>query len=437
MKIFDYLRLGLAGVKAHKKRAFAVVIIVGALFGVLMTGAFILQGSENVVLGEMLAPTDGKVLIVSSVDGAVCKEGCDIAVEAAGIKKKVVQYGGEVVEAEAIEMAGETFYWLGEDVFKSAANDVNDGVVKVAVPLEVAAEMAEVEMPDFTASAMQRVRAVEEVWEEVSGKVIEGDNGDKYQIAEILPSRVYASDLAFYNVGQKDNLLDVVFGSIWTGESLNFIISEADARGAETEELGMVFAIFPDVESADGYYRDEVNYCTEIDRIFSTCSKKYKYKTVVAISDPLGTYEELQDIWLVFKIAVAVLAVIGAIIALSTYARLIGKDVKVVALYRAMGATGWQIRMIYVVYLVMLSIMAAGFAVIVGLILAVIVSLVNITALGQVFALGFGIVEKEIWLVGWNNLIWWLVGVMVIAAIMAVVLGNRQFRAQELAKRLK
>ena len=60
MKVVDCLRLGFAGVKAHKKRAFTVVIIVGLLFGVVMAGIFIVQGLEDVILGTMLAPTSGK-----------------------------------------------------------------------------------------------------------------------------------------------------------------------------------------------------------------------------------------------------------------------------------------------------------------------------------------------------------------------------------------
>ena len=49
------------------------------------------------------------------------------------------------------------------------------------------------------------------------------------------------------------------------------------------------------------------------------------------------TYENLQNAWLVFKIAVAVLTVIALIIAISTYGRLIGKDMKIISLYHAMG----------------------------------------------------------------------------------------------------
>ena len=131
------------------------------------------------------------------------------------------------------------------------------------------------------------------------------------------------------------------------------------------------------------------------------------------------------------------LGVIAVIIALSTYARLIGKDMKIISLYHAMGATGKQIRIVYIVYLMMLSVMAVGFALVVGLGLAAVLSMVNMTALEQMFMLGFGVVKDGVWLIGWNSLLWYLIGAMMLTAVVAVCLGNGNFKVKELAKRMK
>ena len=205
----------------------------------------------------------------------------------------------------------------------------------------------------------------------------------------------------------------------------------------DAEEMGIVFAQFKNIEEAYKYYQDKVNYCSEIDRIFSMCGKDYKYQVMAAVSNPLTTYENLQNIWLAFKVVAAVLVVIAAIIALSTYARLIGKDLKIISLYHALGATTGQIRVVYVVYLLILSVMAVGFAVIVGLILAAVLSMANITALEQIWSLAFGVEARAIWLIGWNNLIWWPTGVMLLTAVVAVILGNGNFTSKELAKKMK
>lgn len=454
MRITDYLRLGFAGVKAHKKRAFTVVVIVGLLFSVITAGAFILQGLENVVLGTMLAPTDGKVLVVSSVDTKICGEDCDITTEVGKIKKNIERYGGEIIEAEVSQTADGMFYKIDEKVFSSETNNATD-VTQVIVPLGMAANLAGIKMPERDAEVAEQLNAIREVREKTLGKMAKNEAGEKYYIAEILPSGVYASNLSFMNIGQGGNPLDLILGQIRTGVSQNFITKSAKTEpkvdesnteqssgfiameDVDAEAMGIVFARFENVEAAYQYYRDKANYCSETDRIFSMCGKDYKYQVVSAVSDPIMTYENLQNVWLVFMVVVAVLTVIALIIAVSTYGRLIGKDMKIISLYHALGATKGQIWVVYAVYLLMLSMMAIGFAVIVGLILAAVLSLVNMTNLVQVFALGFGLETEGVWLVGWNNLLLYVVGAIMAAAILVVILSDGQFADKKLARRIK
>lgn len=455
MRIIDYLRLGFAGVKAHKKRAFTVVIIVGLLFSVVTAGVFVLQGLENTVLAEMLEPTGGKVLVTSSVDTNACGENCDIAAEVAEIKKNVEQYGGGFLEAETSQTADGMFYKLKEAIFGDVQSESDSDVMGVVVPLEVAAQLANIEMPERDAKVTDKLAAIREARAKTLHRTVESKTGEKYYIAEILPGGVYASSLSLAIIEQGGNPLDLILGRINTGMSQNFVIKSVeveptvDSTGEEqysgfiamedmdAEEMGIVFAQFENIEAAYKYYQDKVNYCSETDRIFSMCSKDYKYQVVSAVSNPLTTYDNLQNVWLVFKIIAAVLVVIAVIIALSTYVRLIGKDLKVISLYHALGATKGQIRVVYIVYLLMLSLMAVGFAIIVGLILAVALSIINTEALGQVWSLAFGVETGAILLVGWNNLIWWLAGAMLLTTVVAVVLGNGNFRIKKLAQNLK
>lgn len=455
MKVIDYLRLGFAGIKAHKKRAFTVVIVVGLLFSVVTAGVFALQGLENATLAEMLAPTDGKVLVVSSVDTKVCGENCDIVAEVAEIKQNVERYDGEIIKTAVGQTTDGIFYRLKENLFMSAQSKNDSEVTEVIVPLEVAAKLAGIEMPESDAEVADKLATIQEVRAKTLHQTVESKTGEKYYIAEILPGGVYVSSLSLASIGQGGNPLDLVLGQISTGTSQNFIIKSAEAKpevnngndeqysgfvtmgDMDAEEMGIVFAQFKNIEEAYKYYQDKVNYCSEIDRIFSMCGKDYKYQVMAAVSNPLTTYENLQNIWLVFKIVAAVLVVIAVIITLSTYARLIGKDLKIISLYHALGATTGQIRVVYVVYLLILSVMAVGFAVIVGLMLAAVLSMANMTALEQVWSLAFGVEAGAIWLIGWNNLIWWPTGVMLLTAVVAVILGNGNFTSKELAKKMK
>lgn len=454
MRLTDYLRLGFAGVKAHKKRAFTVVIIVGLLFSIITAGTFILQGLENVALAEMLAPTDGKVLVMSSVDTKICGDNCDIAAEVVEIKKNIERYDGKIIPTTISQTADGMFYKAEEKVFSSEANNTTD-VTRVIVPLGTAANLASIEMQERDAEVADKLATTQEVREKTLGKVVENEAGEKYYIAEILPSGVYANNLSFMNIGQDGNPLNLILGQIRTGVSQNFITKSAKTEPKEDEDdmeqssgfiamedidaeaMGMVFAQFEDVKAAYNYYQDEANYCSETDRIFSMCGKDYKYQVVSAVSDPLTTYDNLQNVWLIFKIVALVLVIIAIIIAVSTYARLIGKDLKIIALYHALGANGKQIRLVYLTYLLMLNIMTVGFAMVVGLALAAVLSLVNMTSLTRVFALGFGIETESVWLVGWNNLVLGLAGVMIFAAVIAVLIGNGNFANKELAKKMK
>lgn len=455
MRTLDYLRLGAAGMKAHKKRALVVVMIVGLLFGVVAAGAFFLQGLEQVALAEMLAPTEGKVLVTSSVDTRACGEDCEVAAEVEKMKEKIGEYGGEVVPAAVRQMAEGMFYVVDEGVFGEVFSGVKaeasgeDEAMTVVVPLEVAAELAGIEMPESGASVAERMVAIYKVREAALGRTVESETGARYEVAGILPGGVYVTDLSLVYAGQSGNPLNMLFGQVKTGVSQSFGVgagdglAEAEATGGElagevdAEVMGMVLAVFEDIEAAEGYYRDEVNYCAEVDRMMGRCSEEYRYQVAAAVADPLGTYDNLQQVWSVFKVAAAVLAAIAVLIALSTYVRLLGGDVKIIALYHAMGATGWQIRLVYLTYLVMLSALAVGFAVILGLGLAAGLSLVNMAALKEVFAMGFGVVMEEIWLVGWSEMIWWLAGALLVAAVLAVVLGNGNFAGKELGKRMK
>ena len=455
MRVIDYLRLSFAGIKAHKKRAFTVVIVVGLLFSVVTAGVFALQGLENATLAEMLAPTDGKVLVVSSVGTKVCGENCDIVAEVAEIKQNVERYDGEIIKTAVSQTTDGIFYRLKENLFMSAQSKNDSEVTEVIVPLEVAAKLADIEMPESDAEVADKLATIQEVRAKTLHRTVESKTGEKYYIAEILPGGVYVSSLSLASIGQGGNPLGLILGQISTGTSQNFIIKSAEAKpevnngndeqysgfvtmgDMDAEEMGIVFAQFKNIEEAYKYYQDKVNYCSEIDRIFSMCGKDYKYQVMAAVSNPLTTYENLQNIWLAFKVVAAVLVVIAAIIALSTYARLIGKDLKIISLYHALGATTGQIRVVYVVYLLILSVMAVGFAVIVGLILAAVLSIANITALEQVWSLAFGVEAGAIWLIGWNNLIWWPTGVMLLTAVVAVILGNGNFTSKELAKKMK
>lgn len=457
MRVLDYLRLGSAGLKAHKKQTLTVVAIVGLLFGVMIAATLIIQGLENAILAEMLTPTAGKVLLMNSVDTKICGEECNVEAEVRQIKRNVNYYGGQVVKTAVSQTSDGVFYRLEDEVLAAYGDKkLTDDVMQVLVPVATAAKLANISMPGREAKTAEKIQAIKLAQEKTLHQIITSKSGHRYYIAELLPSATYADGLSLASVGQSGNPLDLLIGQISTGVSQDFSLNAvalktvdqvshneplpdvvvAEEMGAE--EMGLVFAIFPSLETAYAYYRDEVNYCSEMDLVFSSCSKNYKYQTMAAISNPLVAYDKLQEAWRIYKVIAIALAIIALMIAVSTYTRIIGKDAKIIALYSAMGATRWQIRAVYLVYLLIMSLLTVVFAAVVGLVLAAGISLINQTALTQVFTLGFGkVAERSVWLIGWNSMIWYLMVAICLSAVITIVLSSRLLRGRNLASKIK
>ena len=456
MRLLDYLRLGFSGIKAHKKRAFTVGIITGLLLSVIASGVFILQGLENTALQKMLQPTNGKLMIMTSVEKYACGENCNLENESIKIKQNIEKYGGNVIDVKIAQTEFGVFYKIDDSFLNSIhRSNVGNEVAVVATTLKMAANLANIKLPEQDADISEKLKIINDVRTKTLRKTITSSGGKKYYIAEILPSEVYASDLSFMNT-RSGSLLDPILSQINTGLSQNFVIKEAEpkpqnentsaaervlgfiqAEDISSEKMGIVFAEFTSLEKAYNYYKDDINYCKKLNHFFGSCSENYKYHVASAFSDPLSTYDNFKNIWLVVKIIALGLGVVAAIITIITHIRLIGADTKIISLYQAMGANKHQLRLIYIIYLTFLNILAAIFALMLGLILATLLSLSIGSDFERLFMLGFGVESGGICLVGWNNLVLMIIGSSPLLAVFSVLLGNGNFKTKELAQKLK
>lgn len=417
MKLQDYLKLGTVGIRAHKRRVVIVVGVVSALVSVLVAGCLVIQGVENVALVEMTRATEGKVLLSVRVDGEVCGDECDEAEENERIRARVREYGGEIVGTEMIANADGGFYQV--EGFEVAG--VPEGVPVVLVSMGTAARWLGIGMDAPVMNKESQMKLAERIRSEAVGKIVETEHGGKYYIAGFLSGGALKGSLAV-SESRDYNSLDLVLGAVSTGSSQSLVIG-GKIDGMVTP---VVVAGFTKVEDAERFYQDEENYCTEMNRANGRCGKNYRYNVVQLVSEPLTLRENMQGVWRVYKVVSVILMVIALAIEISTYVRLVQQDKKTIALYRAMGATRGQIRRVYGVYLLVLSLMVVGFAMTVGLVLALVVSMVNAEALTQAFTLGFGVEVGQIWLIGWNAWIWGMMGVVLLGTLVILFCG-RQF----------
>ncbi len=451
MRLWDGLRLGLAGLTAHKKQTSIVIIVSGLLFSIIAAAAFLIQGLENLTFSLMLAPTAGKVLIMASVDPRVCDDECNIPTEVAEIKANIQHYGGRAIPAQLQQTSAGIFYELSEDIFTTPVDpEIADDITQILVPVTTAAKLANLSLPGRDAELSEKITALTNAEARTSRQIIADETGQKYYIADILPGSAGATSLSLASVGQGANPLDLLLAQVNTGLSGSFILKTAPQsaekvtnreptsgiitkKDVNAEATGLVFAEFPNLETAYNYFRDKSNYCSEFNQFSGNCGRNYKYQTLSAISDPLTTYENFQEIWLIFRIVVAVLTVIASIVAISTFARIIGKDTRLISLYYAVGATRRQVTLVYLGYLLMLSLATAVFAIVMGTIFALALSWAHQTALTQVFTLGFGkLIEGRILLLGWNSSLWIILGVICLASVLTIIACNGRFKRKTL-----
>ena len=458
MRWIDYLRLSYAGIKAQKRRSFTVIAIVGLLFSIVLALCFIVQGIENTVLDTMLLPTNGSVLIMSTVDQNACDDVCDLPTEVATIQHNVQAYGGTVIPTQAVQTPDGSFYQLNTNVFPPSSTNpdatptspTDPDTIPIAASLSAVASLAQLEAPSQDASIADKVQFIQAARDRTLHQVVTAPSGQKYYIAEILPSTTYLTDLSLSRVdGNNGNILDLIFSQLSPGFSQNFLLASAtaptsnigtntQATSINTDVQGTVFALFPNLDAAYAYYRDPANYCSVRDQILNHCGgRQYRYLTTSAIANPLGIYECFQDIWPVIIVVSVVLMVIAVIIALSTYSRLIGRDLKIISLYHAMGASRRQIRLVYITYFLMLSLAAVIFATVLGSVLALIMSLTNQASLQAVFMLALGTADRFTILLGLNPLILYATLALLLTAILAVFCSNHSFRTRRIASKLK
>lgn len=462
MRLGDYLRLGAANITAHLRRAVKVVMIVGVLFGVMLMASMLIKGIGNTVLVEMNRPMDGKILLGTTVNTQYYKEPQTEEVERAHIEEKVRQYGGEVVETKSYNVAGQEMLVLPEEMVRAGMEAElakrPAEAVPVIVPTRTAMEWLKIKVPQ-RASAEQATKLVLKAREQALGQTLELENGQKVYIVGLSSGWAARSSLELAGVGQDLNPLNLVLGVVPLGSSRPVIVgmagmdldemiikSEAPEVPEDWQEkfpelagpqMETVWAAFPNLASAERYYYDAENYCEDSSTVNGRCGAEYKYYVTSGFNDPLAVEKVFGMVWLVFEVVAVGLMIIGVIVMLTTYLRLVGQDMKVIALYRANGATKGQVMGIYLAYLLMLSLLAAGFAVILGVALSGVVNLLNATALSQAFTMALGMPEQRIVLIGANK--WLLISMVVMAVVapVAVVMSGGKFSEKNLAKKLK
>lgn len=426
MKWTDYWRLSGVHIAAHRKRTAITIIVTGALFGVLVAGSILVRGVEKVSLDVVLRPTGGRVLVRSVAEDTFCENNCDIEADRMEIRDAISQYGGDEIMIKVLDASSTKF--VIEPGILQPEYEESSGHNLILADLSTIANWLMISSPGDDASIETKMRVVEEIRARSLGKAIDTIDGD-YYVVNILPGGFGISNLSLSALEDPRNPLNVLLGVVLTSGSKTLIIDDGKLGVWSSDEI---WSIFDTVEAASEYIGDlTARACNKFDVASGKCPRVKQFTAESVIGDPIAIHNNFGQIWSIFGWGVIVLSIIGVAITLLTYMRLILQDSRIIILYNMMGATKVQIIGIYFVYLLRLAIFAGIFSLCLGFGLAVIVNLLNMGALTKIFALGFGVQEAPIWILGWNDWILRILGIILFVAPVGIILNLGKFQTKK------
>lgn len=432
MHLLEYLKLGSSGIRIHKKRTFQTIFITGIILCISATLIFVLQGIENTVLDKMTSSTDHKILVKTSIESKVCNETCNIHTERQQIEQNIKKYNGKIIRTKIFNINNHKFYALKNT--KLLNSDQNDtSVPSISAPIEVIADLIGLKIPNYDENFDNKTNFIKKMNKDILHQKITTKTGEQYYVSNILPSRLFAPNLALSNLNVKNSPLDIIFSQLDTSSSINMIEKETK----NLEEDSTIFAEFDNIESAAKYYHNKENYCTKINHIIGNCDKAHKYYVEAVISDPLSVYEKFQNIWSILKISLIILSTLLIIITVCTYTRIITKEEKVISLYQAMRATKIQITKIFTVHLLLLCITTIILSLILAILITVCFNITNKDILQKTLMIGLSINVNNLFIIGWNSVILIPIVSLILSVFLTIIINNQSFSSHKIAQQLK
>ncbi len=422
MKIRDYIRLASAGFWRQKWQTLKVMLILGSIFIFVLTMGFLTWGAEKVGIEKSNQPTGQEILVYTEVNTEKCQSDCEA--EIAAVRENVQKFGGTIIDGTGVLTTkdGELDVLPEATVQQAIETEMSQkpaGVKAVLMPTKTAIDWTgilggdglkfnEVTMVhEYGAEAS--VETIEQVREQMLGKIIVSPTGEEYFVAGFLPSDVQTSPGLY----SENGFLNLFISRTPTGQSKNLIVIDeiAENRGQR------VWATFKNVNDVYAYYRAEDEKCTQFGSANSECLRR--------VASPFGfgldsewSYQPTEDFFWLIAIILSVLALIVNII---TLVRLTERDAETGALYYAMGARPAQVRMVQILRMVCLSLLTSIFVLIMGVVICLVINVCFAEILAEAYALGFGTLTEPVILLGWDWAALGFIGVIFLAVPIAML----------------
>lgn len=447
MKISQAFKLGHRSIMGHKRRNLTTIIIIGLIFGLLSGIIFVLQGTENALL-RAADETYGESYYVGAMTNVFDESRCrrepipdqpntaNIICPPGLIDEAVStieSYGGTIL---AKELSFSTV--LSPDSLPSFIpmnlDNLPDDAVAVATNPDRLSMMLKKGYFHQMTLARQAAFIRDELPSALGTTVYDeytGPNHNLY-IAGLLPAATIrdTNDTPGMSLNPFDMVLDFLGMRSGSGVSTVYLDVDSPASQEEIEYLRAqssswadnmaTFLIqFDDAATAERFSRREVCGTMGVSNS-SDCHRP------LMAGDSFDNRLSLQEVsrftWGILRIVELAVIVIVAIIMFFTFLKVLGDQTSEVRLYRSLGASTFDICLIYGAYLVEVCLYTIIFMLILGLAVAGLTSLLNATAFSDVLTVAYS--QTFAWpkiLIGWNPELLRLVRALFLVAALSLL----------------
>lgn len=355
MRLSDSIRLSLTSIVEHKVRSLNIVFTIALLFGVVFGVQISLQGAEDTALTSSVLATNGNIYVETALlPDYLSNEGAD------RIPENALEIVTERILANNGQIIGESIHYY-----------LDNGASYVALTVPVATPFLATPLASVPVGKIPvLIPAGRELSEEENKKLFVA--GSYPVTSNVINTTAHPSlfNYALWQVIPSPNTVYLIDDG--SGMVEEYINGSSKEDGRRVPAQSYVVALFDDVFDSVNYaeyYLDAVKFG------YSAFSNDYKANNLfnntfdVALSFRLSKF-------MIFGFELIFL-IVAIVIATLTLVHIIDEEAPTIMLYRSMGATTFQLMLIYFIYLFILCLLAIIMVLIIALLVAIIIFLFN------------------------------------------------------------
>lgn len=482
MKLFKLIKLGHKNITHHKKQTIFTVIIIGSLFSILMALQFLVQGIENIVIKEYNQTLAEKTYIVARNSNSGDMEDahnkasakCHDNIPEEPLETYNIRYmkclNNSNYEEETfakdqdINKINQIFSNRSKPYNGKIAGNIQFINYQPIVPIELFKKLITADLSkkpidalpvimnfegaaklidqriSKKASNQEKLDLIKKVRVETIGKTFD-INEKKIYIAGIMP---YGKDsVKIAKADTEFKLLDIILENIISPSDFSFIYLNDNSQIVKDFMTKFNFTYyatileFEKLEDAYKYYQYE-NHIVDPNIWSNNDYKKAKHTISELLTNKIQTVYKFKLFKFMISFANYVLLVVAVIVIVFTFLKLINQDSKLMALYRSLGATGFDVFLIYFWYILELCLLAIVYSFVVAGTLVLIISNHYSADFNSEISLFFGRILTDFKIfIGFNQELVQIVMVILLSAPLVSILTIDQLSMKNTAKRLK